>query len=224
MNDLRDEVRDVLRRKAQAQDPVLGVPEALPGRVRRRIARNAIATGAVLAVLAAGVVVGLVSLGSAPANIPAHSGTDLACAAGDLRATLTMEGAMGSREGAIVVTNASDESCTLQGRPTLAVLDERSQPVTEGITFAPVEATWTVEGAPEPDGWPVVRLAAGAAASVRVRWTNWCADPAVPGWRLTLPDGGDVEVTGLEAVAVPPCNGPTEGSTVEVGPFEPTAG
>jgi len=136
-----------------------------------------------------------------------------------------MEGAAGSREGAAVLTNLSSTTCTLQGTPTITLLDQNLAPITSGIRFVSSPPRWMVDRLPKPAGWPVDALAPFDSASVRIRWGNWCPDGrAAPLWRIQIPGGGTVDVNGLEAVPPPPCNGPGLPSTIEVGPFEPGTG
>ncbi len=147
------------------------------------------------------------------------SGGPVACTPGHLRANGDMQGAAGSREGAIDVTNLSGVVCTLRGRPGVVLLTDPNHLVTSDLSFIDSPAGWEVDGNPQPAGWPVVTLRPGDVASVRIRWGNWCA-PGVPLWRIGIPGGGDVDVAnGMEDP--PPCNGPGMPSTIEVGPFEP---
>jgi hypothetical protein len=135
-----------------------------------------------------------------------------------------MEGAAGSQEGGVTLTNFSSTACSLQGRPVVTLLDENLNPITSGVTFLHSPPGWKADGAPKPDGWPIVTLHPGDAALVRIRWSNWCPDgrPA-PLWRLGIPGSGTVDVTnGFDGVSPPPCNGQDLPSTVEVGPFEPS--
>jgi len=137
-----------------------------------------------------------------------------------------MQGAAGSRGGAIGATNFSDKTCTTQGRPTITLLDRHLHPITSGVTFASSPPGWAVNRSPKPAGWPVVTLRPGHTASFRVRWSNWCPDGrAAPLWRIHVPGGGTVDVAnGMDSVSPPPCNGRGQSSTIEVGPFEPSAG
>lgn len=222
MNDVDDQVRDLLRDKAQEIPPNLDLPRSLKTRVRRRIALNALAVTVTLAVVAAGAYGGLQAFRSRPSET--EGGSTTPCKSAHLRAIVAMEGAAGSREGTIDLTNTSG-TCTLKGTPTLTVLDQDQHPVVSGIEFVSVPAGWQVAGSPQPPGWPVVSLAPDDSASVRVRWSNWCADgSATPYWRIAIPGSGEVDVEGIDATAVPPCNGPDLPSTIEVGPFEPHTG
>jgi hypothetical protein len=224
VNDIEAEVRELLWKGSRDLPPHLEVPETLTKRVRRRIALNALAVGTTVAVAAAGAFVSLRAIGTVPVPRPNQPGTtSAACAPAQLGATGSMEGAAGSRDGAIVLTNASAEPCTLEGTPTIELLDPSGAPIGTGVTFEQAPAEWEITREPEPAGWPVVTLDPGAAASVRVRWSNWCPDGRVaPSWRVGIPGGGAaVPVDGLEDVIPPPCNGLDMPSTIEVGPFEP---
>jgi hypothetical protein len=131
---------------------------------------------------------------------------------------------MGSVEGSIRLTNVGAGTCTLSGRPTVSIFSSTGHDVAPQVTEG--EPQWQADGAPEPAGWPVVSLQPGSAASVRVRWSNACPQLSGPAsWKLDLGNGGGtLDVSGADASFVPPCNGPSEPSTLEVGPFEPRAG
>jgi len=134
-----------------------------------------------------------------------------------------MGGAAGSREGSIGLTNFSDVTCTLQGTPSITLLNQKLKPIASGVTFSSSPPGWKVNGSPRPAGWPVVTVRPGDSASMRIRWSNWCPDgrPA-PLWRLGIPGGGTIDiVNGMDAVSPPPCNGSGQPSTVEEGPLEP---
>ena len=85
-----------------------------------------------------------------------------------------MQGAAGSREGGITLTNFSDTTCTLQGTPAIELLDQNLKPITTGVSFGSSPAGWQANAQPTPAGWPVATLHAGDAALVRIRWGNWC--------------------------------------------------
>jgi uncharacterized protein DUF4232 len=237
VTDIDSELRELFRRRAEDVPPHRAVPSSLARRARHRIARNALGVGLVLAVLAAGAFTGVRALGGPPAQqlpgghsspSPTRPGPSLStipgCASAQLRAVGSMQGAAGSREGAVAVTNLSAGTCSLEGTPTVTLLNRNQAPITSGISISSAPAGWVVDGSPRPAGWPVVTLLPGDSASVRIRWSNWCPDgrPA-PLWRFGIPGSGTVDVSGLDAVAPPPCNGPGQPSTIEVGPFEPDA-
>src|SRR5213078_3234132 len=93
---------------------------------------------------------------SAPATSSAS--TTASCTSAQLRAVGSMQGAAGSRDGALSLTNFSDVTCTLQGQPTITLMDGNLKPITSGVTFTPSPPGWRVNGSPQPAGWPVVTL------------------------------------------------------------------
>jgi hypothetical protein len=238
MNDMNNDVTELLRRRAAQVPPHREVPASMTGRVRRRVVMNALAMGVAVVLVGGIAVAGLRTLAPATNDIPGgQPGTSAsqqtssgsagaACTSAQLSAQASMEGAAGSREGVIVFTNVSGETCTLEGRPEITLLDANGQPITSsGVTFSQSEPGWSVNGFHQPAGWPVVTLTSGDAAFVRIRWSNWCPDgTAVPAWHLDVPGGGTVAVTGIDAAGAPPCNGQSEPSTIEEGPFEPGTG
>jgi hypothetical protein len=224
---MREDIREVLRRKADQMPPHRDVPRSLAGRARRRIAVNLLGVGLAVVVVGTGAFAGVRSLGSAPGTRTPGGGSTAAapaaCTSARLRAVGSFEGAMGSREGGVTLTNFSDVTCTLQGTPTITLLTQNLKPITPGVTFTSSPPAWKAYRTGKPAGWPVVTLHPGDAALVRIRWSNWCPDgrPA-PLWKVAIPGGGSVEVAnGFEEVGPPPCNGRGLPSTIEVGPFEP---
>jgi Domain of unknown function (DUF4232) len=237
MNDIRDDIREVLQRKAAQVPPHLMAPPSLARRARGRIFVNALTVGLTLTVLSGAALAGVRTFGAArheqvagqptppPHGTPSGAARP-ACTSGQLRAVGTFEGAAGSLEGGVTLSNFSDTTCTLRGRPIVVLLHKNLKPITSGVTFLQAPPGWLVDGSPRPAGWPVVTIHPGDAAFVRIRWSNWCPDgrPA-PLWRLGIPGSGSVDVTnGFDELPPPPCNGADQPSTVEVGPFEPVAG
>jgi Domain of unknown function (DUF4232) len=224
MNDMRDDLREVLRRKAGQVPPHREVPGSLVGRARRRIAVNVLGVGVAVVVVGSAAFAGLRTLGAAPGvSTPGGSSSAtsvVACTAGQLRAVGSFEGAAGSREGGVTLTNFSDKTCTLKGTPTITLLTQNLKPITSGVSFVSSPPAWKVYRTGKPGGWPVVTLRPSAAALVRIRWSNWCR--SAPLWKVGIPGGGSVQVTnGFEELGPPPCNGPGMPSAIEVGPFEP---
>src|SRR5437588_3453554 len=242
MSDMRDDLRELLQRRAEGVPPHRDVPRSLVARARRRVALNALGVGLAVVVAAGGVFAGVRAFGTAPATEPAgrphHSpvatspspvttspapAAVTACTGGQLRAVGSIQGAAGSLEGAINFSNFSDRTCTVQGRPAITLLDQTLHPITSGVTFMSSPPGWKANTSPKPAGWPVAKLHPGDSALVRIRWSNWCPQGrAAPLWRVHVPGGGTVNVvTGMERA--PPCNGPSQPTPVEVGPFEPGA-
>jgi Protein of unknown function (DUF4232) len=228
-DDLR-QLERVLRDRAAEVPQVQDVPPAMVARARRRVARNAVVFVLGAAVIVVGASAGIATLGAQHGPgvaIPGDTGSSApstACAAPDLRAGVSLDGAMGSVEGSIGLTNVGGATCTLSGRPTVSIFNSQGDEVALQVTAS--EPQWQADGAPEPAGWPVVSLRPGSAASVRVRWSNACPQLSGPAsWKLDLGNGGGtLDVSGADASLVPPCNGPSEPSSLEVGPFEPRAG
>ena len=133
---------------------------------------------------------------------------------------------MGSVEGAILVSNLSSATCTLQGYPGFLLYDANGDRIASGFAKQASDPQWKADRLPKPPGWPVVTLKPGAVASVRLRWTNWCASgaSAAPVWDLIVPNSGHDPVYAVDAISPPPCNGPSMPSTIWVGPFEPAKG
>jgi hypothetical protein len=228
MDDDLNQLEQVLRDRAAEVPHVQDVPPTMLMRARRRVARNAVASvlGAVLIV--AGASAGFANLHGSGGTLPESSGsvapTSTACAASDLHGAVSLEGAMGSVEGSIDLTNTGAATCTLTGRPAVSIWNSQGQAVAVQVTAS--EPQWKANAAPQPQGWPVVSLQPGSAASVRVRWSNACPQLSGPvSWKIDLGNGaGTLDASSADASFVPPCNGPTEPSTLEIGPFEPSAG
>ena len=238
MPDIDDQLRELLRRKAHEVPPHSEVPAPMVSRAHRRIALNAMGVGLGIVLVASGAFAGVRTLGGPSVHRPAGSTTPPTtssvqptpsartappCTSAQLQAVASLEGAAGSREGEIVVTNRSSDQCALEGTPAITLLDPNLDPIVAGITFGSSPPGWVANGSAKPAGWPVVTLRSGGPASFRVRWSNWCVGGVEPVWRIEVSGGGTVDVDGLDATMVPPCNGPGR-STIEVGPFEPRAG
>src|SRR6476620_6305651 len=221
-DDLR-QLDGVLRDRAAEVPQVQDVPPTMVARARRRVARNAVVFVLGAAAIAVGASAGLATLGAQHGPgvaIPGDSGSSApstACAAPDLRAEVSLGGAMGSVEGSSRLTNVSGASCTRSGRPTVSSFSSQGNEVPLQVTES--EPQWQADGAPQPAGWPVVSLRPGSSASVRVRWSNPCPQLSGPAsWKLDIENGGGtLDVSGADAILVPPCNGPSEPSTLEVG-------
>src|SRR2546426_9175559 len=144
MNDMRDDLRELLRRKAGDLPVHRDVPRSLSGRARRRIALNAVGAALLVFALAGGAVTAVRTFGSESLHQPVRqppavsaSGTPApstisTCSPALLRATWATDGAAGSRVGAITLENLSTTSCTLEGTPTIALLSQSGVPITSG--------------------------------------------------------------------------------------------
>ena len=228
MSDDRLELERLLRAKAAEIPSYHAAPGPMLARARWRVVRNAVSSVLAAGLLVAAVAFGLATLGPLggsngvrPGGTPGgHSpAPSRSCVAANLRATASLGGAAGSVEGSIDITNTGAGPCTLEGRPVLALFDSSGSRV--AVRTVDVAPQWSADGRPAPPGWPVVRLRPGQAASVRVRWSNAC--PQLSGSvRLTIDLGrGRGTLGSTPSLAPPPCNGASEPSTLEVGPYEP---
>jgi hypothetical protein len=233
MDDDLTKLGQVLRDRAAEVPYLQEAPPKLLARARRRVARNAVSSVVAAGLIVVGASAGLATLrgpetavpgGSPSTHSPGPTPSTLACTAADLRATAALQGAAGSVLGSIHLTNVGVLTCTLMGRPTVTLSSSAGDALSVSVVVVPPQ--WQVDGTPTPRGWPVVSLPPGSAASIRTRWSNACpqlTDPAR--WSVDLGTGrGSLDVTDADAIFPPPCNGPTEPSTLEVGPFEPSAG
>ena len=232
MSDDRTTLEQLLQQRATEVPYFQEAPRTMLVRARRRIVRNALTSVLAIGLIFLGASAGLAGLGvlRGSTKIPGHSGgertpppafSSASCTAADLRATASLQGAAGSVIGSIDLTNFSSKTCTLSGRPTITLFSSVGHALT--VHVVDVAPQWRADRAPRPNTWPVVNLRPGAAAAIRVRWTNECPQLSHPAlWKVGL-SGGTVDVFGTDGTYPPPCNGTAEPSTLEVGPFEPSA-
>jgi Protein of unknown function (DUF4232) len=228
MNDDRSKLEQLMRDRAAEVPHRQDAPPRMLGRARRRVVRNVLASVVAVGLIVAGASAGLANLGALRG--PHHSlagppsttaPATLACTAGDLRATASLQGAMGSVLGPIDVTNFSSKTCTLQGRPVVGLSSSTGHRLSPHVQATPPQ--WQVDGKAAPHGWPVVTLRPGAVAAIRIGWSNECPQLSGPArWTVGLGGGrGTLDVFGTDTGSPPPCNGATQPSILEVGPFEP---
>src|SRR5437868_4208379 len=144
MNDDNQEIREMLERRALEVKPPSDMPPGLSGRVRRRIALNAVGAG-ILVIVGLVAFAGIRSLGGGSTVRPIGSPTtsnlpspttpagSTACTSGQLSAAANLGGAAGSRVGSIDLTDTSHDACTVQGEPSIQLLDPSGQPIIRGI-------------------------------------------------------------------------------------------
>src|SRR6266576_1801612 len=138
-DDLRQLERELTDRAAEVPQ-VHDVPPAMVARARRRVARNAVVFVLGAAVIVVGASAGLATLGAqhGPGNaIPGDSGSSspsTSCAAPDLRAEVSLDGALGSVAGSIQVTNVGARTCTLSGRTTVSIFSSGTHDVASHVT------------------------------------------------------------------------------------------
>src|SRR5579862_4328499 len=134
------------------------------------------------------------------------------CKPGSLRASTSFQGATGNWAGAIILTNAGRQPCSLAGRPTVRFVDGALNPA--GVVFTRLKpfAPEDSETYPSPKS-----LDPGAAAYVSVWWSNWCGTSSPNDLALTLATGTIV----VRVDGTARCDAPSDASTVAVTPFEP---
>src|SRR2546428_9823381 len=119
MSRIEEDLRELLRRRAGEVPPHVDVPRSMVRRARRRIAMNALGVTVVIAALGTGAFAGLRAINKTPApgfvrpgppsaQATPSGSTTSACASEQLRAVASMEGAAGSRVGAIRLTNVAN--------------------------------------------------------------------------------------------------------------------
>jgi hypothetical protein len=235
MTDVDDELRALLQRKAFEVPTHIEVPPTLRTRSRLRLALNGAVVAVVVLALGGGAVgalqivdrAGRVEPGATgpTATSAAPSSAISSCTTGQLRVDASLEGAMGSVLGGILVSNYSSTKCTLTGYPSVALVGADLATITSGYEVRRTEPQWKADHLAKPARWPVVTLRPGAAASVRFQWSNWCGSgsDASPFLKIRIPGSGRAPVNGMDGVQ-PPCNGRGVPSTISIGPFEPAAG
>lgn len=237
MTDVDDELRQLFERKAFDVPPHTEVPPSLRTRSRRRVALTGVVAAVVVLALGGGAIGVLqateranrIEPGGAavPTSPTATTAAGVApCTSGQLRVDASLGGAAGSVEGALLVSNYSSTTCTLQGYPGLTLYDAALHLIPSGFQVEPTPPQWKADLLPKPAGWPVVTLKPGAQASVRFRWNNWClsGDAAVPLWKMEIPGSGMDAIYATDSMQPPPCNGESFPSTISIGPFEPAKG
>jgi hypothetical protein len=223
MNDMQDEVRQLLRDKATEMPAHLDVPPSLQKRVRPRIARNAVLVAATAAVVTVVAVAGFRSFNGPPDEQSlGDPPTGLAqCTVDQLAPSTALDGAAGSRVGSIVLRNTGT-TCTLSGKLDVGVTDVDAH-IYDVVVDRSEPPTWMVDRAPKPDGWPVVTLETGDSAAIRFSWSNWCQDVTPIVQLRVLADQSVVANITMGPNDIPPCNGDGLGSTIQIGPFEPSS-
>jgi hypothetical protein len=218
MPDIEQEVRALLERRANDVPPRVEVPPTLVRRARTRFAAYAVGVAAAVVMVAGVGAAAIRNVPGGPVTTPGDGGPSAgappACTANQLFANPQMGGAMGSVEGTIVVGASADAACVLRGTPTVVVPPNGDAPA-QVIVGPPA---WKANDDPEPAGWPDVLVDGNHGASFRMRWSNYCGGTQ-PTVRFVLDDGTTLDLLGR--IDPPPCNGPGQPSTIEVGPFEP---
>jgi hypothetical protein len=217
MADLEDRLRRTLQESARRVPARVAVPPGLVRRAGRRITRNI--AGGVLAVglVAVALVGGVNTLRGSPRQIPittptlptSPGPTGPACLAENLSGKSRLMGSGVRAEGYLVLTNEGAAACSLEGWPTVRILDAGGVPLRD---VAAVQADGPAQAVTVPPG---------GRARIRVVWTSWCGVDQTPTqWEIELPGRGQLVQFALnQNQAVPRCS--TENSELRVGPFVP---
>jgi Domain of unknown function (DUF4232) len=235
VTDLEEELRDLLRAKADGLPAQRTVPRTMLRRAKRRVAVTALSGLLVAAAVVAGGITGLrvlssprVAAGHTPtpsvASVPAPTPTDTppqptTCEAGDLTATFSRE--TGNAFGSIVVTNGSQSACTLTDRPDVTILDGNDQAY--DVHMERAEPWWKVDGSGEPPEWPVVTVQPGGSVQLRVAIRNWCGLGTPARWNVSIPGDGLLEISRLPGFSFSACQAPSQPAKLLLGPFEPAS-
>ncbi|HLH72275.1 MAG TPA: DUF4232 domain-containing protein [Chloroflexota bacterium] len=141
-----------------------------------------------------------------------------ACTAGSLIANAPVQGATQALVGSVIFTNVSTSGCTLQGVPTIQILDATGAVLAVSQTNLP----------PGPGGTTgPITLRSLQLASVFIHWDNFCQSPMPPSpfsLKVTLPGDGSLTVLLISPGTIPPtppCASPSSPSILSVGPFQP---
>jgi hypothetical protein len=228
MADVEDRLRETLRRRARSVPARLDVPPDLVGRARTRIARNAVAGVALVAIVAVGTFTGVRALTGHSQGRVTATPAPTACSGANFsgRSNLMIpDGHEDVREGVLVLTNVGRAACWVRGSPIVKVLDRQGIPRLVGSgDLAPA---WEVNRTGPPPDWPLITLQPGEQVQVRVQWKG-CpnshseqTDPAT--WELRFPEGGGTTPVDVTRQDIPTC-AHKEPQELKVGPFEPYTG
>lgn len=147
------------------------------------------------------------------------------CEPSGLVARLDLDEAGGALQGRILLRNTGDAPCALEGLPSIELRDATT-PNLDVVPTATSEAepAWQRADADPPEGWPTIRVAAGAEAQAVLTVRNWCSDADEPPFVFTrLPYRVDrVRGDVPPLPALPPCEDPGRPVELAIGPLEPS--
>src|SRR2546428_6869570 len=146
MLDVEDQVREMLQRRAADVPPHVHAPRGMLRRAWRRILVASTGGFVAVALVAAGASAGIRLL-----NQPSGVGSQVTatpCRASQLQGTTRLQNEQGHVVGSLEVTNAGNESCSVQDQPRLMIVDRTGTylVVEEGL----IAPWWTVQSRPEP--------------------------------------------------------------------------
>jgi hypothetical protein len=148
---------------------------------------------------------------------PAILGTPSLCTLDQLHAEFGFSNGATSARGSVILTNTSDQACTLQGRPDdVEIVGKQGQ----------LQLTQRAAGGAPSAGLPptepiVLQPAAGSDAGVLLERDNWCNGAQGPlsvdihfaGWRASLEA---TPATAADSTLTPPCSDPNGQSVLYV--------
>jgi hypothetical protein len=151
------------------------------------------------------------------AAVPTRTGNQAACTVSQLRGSVSLQGGAGALIGAISLENVGGSPCTLSGRPPMTLENAKGHAIRS--TQTPAEPIWAYSNAPQPRGWPEVRLARHGSAIVRLGFRNWCGGQNEKVFfDMSLPGSGRLHVPANVNLR---CDVPGAPAALSVGPFEP---
>jgi hypothetical protein len=221
MDDDLTTLEQVLRDRAAQVPHLQEAPPRMLVRARRRVVRNAVTSAVAAVIVIVGASAGLAGLRASSSGLGGGSTptpSTSACKASDLRVTANLDGAAGSLVGSIDLKNHGDLTCTLEGWPTISISDAFGYQLTPQVIDA--DPQWKVDGASVPGSWPIVSLRSFEVGAIRIRWTNPCPQ-LMHGAFFTVDLGNGTGTLQVFVPDPPSCNGASEPSRLEVGPFEP---
>jgi hypothetical protein len=119
--------------------------------------------------------------------------------------------------GLLVITNAGQRPCVVNGSPRLIRLRSDTT-ILAPVTYAAEQSTGP--GDPPGSAAPVL-LRPGDQAEAFLLWSNWCQEtmPGVASLLVTLPSGGSPVVA--SGFGTPRCDDPTADSSLSAWAFHP---
>ena len=150
-------------------------------------------------------VLAALSASSAPAGGP------ILCSARTLSARAGLQGAAGTLEGGVTVTNRRPYPCTMTGRASVLFIHGGS-----GLGVKRVVGTSTT-GERDPRTFTLV---SGQKAFVRLRWANWCGKRYAYVGLLVSLKAHQPRLIVDGTTATPPCLKRGADSLLAVGPWE----
>jgi photosystem II stability/assembly factor-like uncharacterized protein len=134
------------------------------------------------------------------------------CRVGQLSAAGGWQGATGSMAGVIWITNTGTTPCSLSGRPSIRLLDDRGQQLD-------VQASDSQDGLSPASVTLLPGIERGAQFTVV--WRNWCGNATPLTVQVVLPQSQELlRVADQGFSSRPRCDQRSAGSAISIGQFE----